>query len=328
MPSCPTLPTSRQLAGQLGVSGAELCATGTLPSLLEAVRTVPDPRAAHLVTHPLPMLLGLVACAVLCGVRSVRGVIRWAHGQGAGVLATLEVRTGTPDRLPVATTLTRTLARIDADALDAAVGSFVQAHASDPLAGIAGDPPVLQLAADGKTVRGARDSDGLQLHLLGVYQVDPGVMLAQREMRHKPHETVHFSAALDLIDDITGAIVTADALHTVADHARYLHRRGAFGLFPVKKNRAALFTQLDALDWDETTNQQITVVRTEETNSGRHETRIVRVQPLEDGQVNFPHATQALLTERYTTGRGDGKIHADAPGFDSWWACGGGGSGG
>lgn len=151
------------------------------------------------------MLLGLAACALLCGARSVRGVIRWAHGQGAGILTALEVPDGAPDRLPVATTLTCTLARIDADALDTAVGSFVQAHACDPLAGIAGDPPLLQLAADGKTVRGARDSDGLQLHLLGVYQVDPGVMLAQREMRHKPHETVHFTAALDLIGDITGA---------------------------------------------------------------------------------------------------------------------------
>ncbi|MGW1802907.1 hypothetical protein ACWCQN_45550 [Streptomyces sp. NPDC001984] len=28
--------------------------------------------------------------------------------------------------------------------------------------------------------------------------------------------------------------------------------------------------------------------------------------------MNFPHATRALLIERYTTGRGDGKIHADA----------------
>ncbi|MGW2080583.1 hypothetical protein ACWCOW_27210 [Streptomyces sp. NPDC001939] len=26
----------------------------------------------------------------------------------------------------------------------------------------------------------------------------------------------------------------------------------------------------------------------------------------------MPHATRALLVERYTTGRGDGKIHADA----------------
>ncbi|GAP49901.1 transposase, IS4 family [Streptomyces azureus] len=27
---------------------------------------------------------------------------------------------------------------------------------------------------------------------------------------------------------------------------------------------------------------------------------------------DFPHATQALFVERYTTGRGDGNIHADA----------------
>jgi hypothetical protein len=72
----------------------------------------------------------------------------------------------------------------------------------------------------------------------------------------------------------------------------YLNRRGAFGLFLVTENRAALFTRLDALDWDETTNAAITVHRTEETNSGGHEIRIVRVQPLAPGQVNFPHATQ------------------------------------
>ena len=81
---------------------------------------------------------------------------------------------------------------------------------------------------------------------------------------------------------------------------------------PVKENRARLFAQLDALDWDERANPAVTVARTEETNSGRHEIRIVRVQPLQPGQVAFPHAAQALLVERYTTGRGDGKMHAIA----------------
>lgn len=137
-------------------------------------------------------------------------------------------------------------------------------------------------------------------------------MPAQRAMRHKPHETVHFTGALDLIADITGAIITADALHTVAGHARYLHARGAYGLFPVKENRPVLFAQLDGLDWDEQTNAAISMHHTEETNAGRHETRIVRVQSLLPGQVNFPYAAQALLAERYTTGRGDGKTHAVA----------------
>ncbi|MEU6370907.1 hypothetical protein ABZ876_35645 [Streptomyces sp. NPDC046931] len=36
------------------------------------------------------MLLALVACARLCGVRSVGGVLRWDRGQSAGILAALE----------------------------------------------------------------------------------------------------------------------------------------------------------------------------------------------------------------------------------------------
>ncbi|MBC9729803.1 transposase family protein [Streptomyces sp. TRM68367] len=97
MPPCPTLPTSRQLAEQHDLAAEELCTPDRLPSLLDAVRTVPDPRAAHPITHPWPMLLGLVACALLCGMRSVRGVIRWASGQGAGTFAALEVPAGAPD---------------------------------------------------------------------------------------------------------------------------------------------------------------------------------------------------------------------------------------
>lgn len=312
MPSCPTLPASRELADQLRFSPDELCTPERVGSLLDAVRAVPDPRTAYLVTHGWTMLLGLLACGTLCGARSVRSVIRWANGQEAGVLAALEVPDGDPDRLPVTTTLTRALSRVDGDALDAAIGSFLQEQARDPLAGLAGDIPVLSLAADGKTVRGAKDSEGLQLHLLGIYLTDPGVMLAQREMRHKPHETLHFAPALDLVTDIRGMIVTADALHTVAAHARYLHRRGAFGLFPVKNNRPTLYAALDALNWDETTNPAITMDHSQERNSGRDEIRTIRVQPLTEGQVPFPHATQAILIERYTTGRGDGLKHAIA----------------
>ncbi|MBT2401916.1 hypothetical protein [Streptomyces sp. ISL-100] len=59
---------------------------------------------------------------------------RWASGQGTGILAALEVPGASPQCLPVATTLTRALARVDGDALDRAVGHFVQVHACDPLA--------------------------------------------------------------------------------------------------------------------------------------------------------------------------------------------------
>lgn len=67
MPSCPSLPASRQLVAELDVTADELCAQDRLPSLLEAVGAVPDPRTGHLITHAWPMLLGLVACGMLRG---------------------------------------------------------------------------------------------------------------------------------------------------------------------------------------------------------------------------------------------------------------------
>jgi predicted transposase YbfD/YdcC len=130
-------------------------------------------------------------------------------------------------------------------------------------------------------------------------------------MHAKGRETVFFTDILDAVPDITGMIVTMDALHTVAAHARYLHNRSAYGLFAVKENRAALFAAIDALDWSQD-NPAVRIVRTEETNQERHEVREIRVQAVEPGQLPFPHAAQAILIERTTTGRGDGKIHAIA----------------
>lgn len=47
--------------------------------------------------------------------------------------------------------------------------------------------------------------------------------------------------------DITGAVVTADALHAKRDHATYLAGRGAGYLLSVKRNQPNLHTQLAAL---------------------------------------------------------------------------------
>jgi predicted transposase YbfD/YdcC len=48
---------------------------------------------------------------------------------------------------------------------------------------------------------------------------------------------------LDRID-ITGALLTADALHTQRAHAEYLHGRGAHYLLTVKANQPGLHDQL------------------------------------------------------------------------------------
>ncbi|MEU2462474.1 MULTISPECIES: transposase [Streptomyces] len=52
-----------------------------------------------------------------------------------------------------------------------------------------------------------------------------GQVLAQRQVDGKSNEIPAFAPLLDSID-LTGTVITADALHTQHDHASYLHQRG------------------------------------------------------------------------------------------------------
>ena len=75
--------------------------------------------------------------------------------------------------------------------------------------------------------------------------------------------------------DLTGTIVTADALHTVKATAEFICERGGEFVLPVKENRQALFDALDALPW-----QQAPVSHAQ-TDRGhcRVTTRTIQVMP-------------------------------------------------
>jgi predicted transposase YbfD/YdcC len=94
--------------------------------------------------------------------------------------------------------------------------------------------------------------------------------------------------------DITGAVITADALHTQRDTAEYLHRRGADFCFCVKENQPKLFAALNALPWND-----IPISHTQnDRGHGRIERRTIRVLPAPE-DLPFPHLNQVTLVERY-----------------------------
>ena len=104
--------------------------------------------------------------------------------------------------------------------------------------------------------------------------------------------------------DITGALVTADALHVQKETACYLvEDKGADYLFTaVKDNQPSLFAALDALDW-----AHAPVTHTaHDRGHGRDETRTLQVLPAPDGL--FPHAAQAFLIERAVRDPHDGRL--------------------
>jgi predicted transposase YbfD/YdcC len=163
------------------------------------------------------------------------------------------------------------------------------------------------VSLDGKCVRGAVTAHSRAPYLVSVYRHDTKTIAAQRQVDVKSNEITAFAGAFDVLPDLRGHIAVADALHTQRAHARYLHRRDAFYLFPVAENQPSLFAAVDALPWHTAPIAHIQ----EGPSHGRHERRVTKVLPAPKN-LPFPDVRQVILTERTTTSRGDDKVHAVA----------------
>jgi hypothetical protein len=137
----------------------------------------------------------MAAAAVLAGARSITAIAEWAADAPQPVRASLGARRAAPDHwaVPAEATIRRTLARLDADVLAAAVGAWLagrQRH--DRCDGAAPAqrqrPRQRAVAVDGKTLRGAhpRNGDGRPVHLLAAMDHTSRAVLAQRQVAGAP----------------------------------------------------------------------------------------------------------------------------------------------
>jgi predicted transposase YbfD/YdcC len=260
-------------------------------SLVQALAAVPDRRDPRGVVHPLTGVLATAVAAVLAGARSAAAVAEWASDAPQQVLAGLGVwrdpLTGWR-RAPDESTFRRILAGVDADALDDTIGRWILA--SRPQAGTGRRV----YSVDGKTLRGS-GSAGAQVHLLAVLDQHTETVLGQVNVTGKTNELTRFRPLLDPLD-LTGVVVTADALHTQREHARWLTEDKQAGyVFTAKKNRPRLYRQLTALPWAKIPVQDETGQR----GHGRYDIRRLQVVTCTGAlALDFPHAVQALRIRR------------------------------
>ena len=114
--------------------------------------------------------------------------------------------------------------------------------------GYRGLPAFASLSMAGS--EGARRGDGRQTHLLAALFPRQGTVLAQRAVEAKHNEIPALRELLDPLS-IEGRVVTADALHTQRETARFLvEEKGAHYLFTVKDNQKTLANDLKAFDWE------------------------------------------------------------------------------
>ncbi|MGI5160682.1 ISAs1 family transposase [Microbispora sp. CA-102843] len=129
---------------------------------------------------------------------------------------------------------------------------------------------------------------------LGAHLADDALIVSTLDVGTKSNEITAFIPLLDQIDCLNNVVISADRLHTQREHARYLHRREAFYVFPVGGNQPGLFDQLDALAWKNVPIGWVTYDR----GYGRTEIRTIQVMPAPAG-TRFPHVKQVFLLERH-----------------------------
>jgi predicted transposase YbfD/YdcC len=258
--------------------------------------------------HPVAAVLALAAAAVVAGMKGYTAITGWVADVPPAILADLYLRSGAaPAPPPSKTTIWRVITDADAEKFDAMVGSWLMNlaafNAPATASGDAGEEDrsraLTQVRLDGKAIRGARDAAGNQVRLLAALagpDAAASVVAAQAEVGVKTNEVPMAAVVLGRID-LTGKIVTADALHTVKATARHIHEHGGEFVFPVKENRRALFDALNTLPWG-----QVPIAHTAtDKGHGRITTRTIQVLPAPD-DLPFPHVSQVFLIERYVTG--------------------------
>ncbi|MBQ1101256.1 ISAs1 family transposase [Streptomyces sp. b94] len=268
----------------------------TFADLRKYLVSVPDPRSPRGIRHPFTALLCAAAAAVLAGATSVTAIGEWAADAPQRVLVLLGFRpaplTGVIQP-PHATTIRLVLATVDGDVLDRAIGDFLQERQAPA-------PERRVIAVDGKTLRGSRTRDRPTTTLIAA-MTHTGQVLAQRQVHSKSNEIPAFAPLLDGID-LTGAVVTADALHTQRDHAAYLHGRGAHYVAVVKRNHPGLHEKVRRLPWRDIRLDHY------ERGRGHHRDEIRRLKTAAFAHLDHPHARQALQVVRWRRDLGTGKL--------------------
>ena len=224
-PFLPPLKTSTKEIGMIDVNSLPMEGEG---GLIDLLKTVVDPRKPRGVRHPVVTVVAIAVCAALSGARNFTAIAEWSEGLSREALKRLGSKRWRPPSEP---TIRRVLQGLDANTADARIGQWVVRQHRVAGKGV---------AVDGKTVRGAHDAGQRAPHLLSAILHEEAVVIGQMEVEEKTNEIPKLPELLAPLP-LEGAVITADAMHTQTESARYIvEQKKADYLFTVKDNQPTL----------------------------------------------------------------------------------------
>ena len=249
----PSIPQIRERVREFGIPRVAADSINISKRLgrivMDAFSTIHDPRKEGMRLHRMDDSLFLILTGFLRNAFNYQKIVITVSGKeeilqsGAG----LSLKYG----IPSDDTLWRIMGMADPEELEKAAGYIYDkaAAALGDLFGTAGKG-LRHIAIDGKAERGsgrktgaAADSTGngeRNVQILNIYDVSASRILASRLVSCKTNEVPVAQAWISEQEDLTGTVITADALHATAKHSELISAKHGNYLFGLKGNQSGL----------------------------------------------------------------------------------------
>lgn len=197
---------------------------------------VPDPRKKN-IRFRLVDLIATAILAIVCGAEDWPDVALFAKAKKKFLKTFMDLSHGTPS----SDTFRRIFARLNPDAFEAAFRNWMR----ELVAGSGGK----FLAIDGKSLRHSFDhawDTNSMAHMVSVFAGANGQVLTQLAVAGKGQELAAIRQILGLVD-ISGAVVSIDALGCQKDVAQKIVTAGGQYILPVTENQPTLHAKVKTL---------------------------------------------------------------------------------
>lgn len=233
-----------------------------------------DPRGRQGQTHAFLSIVLIAILATIGGATGWEDIEVYAESHQPWLETFLDLNHG----IPHADTYRRAFERVNPESLQQCFLAWVNQVVAATGAQV--------VPIDGKSVKGsyARDKKQSALHLVSAWASEHRLLLGQVKVENKSNEITAIPALLELLD-ITGCIITIDAMGTQTAIAKQIVAQGADYVLSLKANHPTLYAQVK--EWFEATQlkgfEAIEYSYDQRVEAGHHrqEHRQVWVMPVE-----------------------------------------------
>lgn len=216
-------------------------------TLLDHFTSLTDPRIDRTKEHKLIDILTIAICGMISGADNWVAMEQYGNAKQEWLKQFLEL----PNGIPSHDTISRVFAKLDPKEFEQCFRDWVKS--------ISELIPGEIISIDGKTVKhsGSKSKGKKAIHIVNAWATEQKLVLGQLKVKNKSNEITAIPELIKVLE-LSGCLVTIDAMGTQTKIAQLIQDRGADYCLALKENQPNLFQEVvhlferaEGIDWSE-----------------------------------------------------------------------------